>query len=133
MMFDSPMLDDCRYECVLLEKVRVSDGMGGSKNTWTDGMTFECVFSQDASTQALIAEQEGYKRTYGGYVQKTMELKYHDVFRRAYKQDEDGNRVAADGKIFRVTDDGDDKKSPHTSPLDARYLILERWELPSNE
>lgn len=122
MMFDSPMLDDCRYECVLLERVRVPDGMGGSTNTWTDGMTFECVFSQDASTQALIAEQEGYTRTYGGYVQKTMELKYHDVFRRV-----------ADGKIFRVIDDGDDKKSPHTSPLDARYLILERWELPSNE
>ena len=122
MMFDSPMLDDTRYECVLLERVRVPDGMGGSKNTWTDGMSFQCVFSQDASTQALIAEQEGYTRTYGGYVQKTMELKYHDVFRRV-----------ADGKIFRVTDDGDDKKSPGTSTLDARYLILERWELPGNE
>ena len=30
LMYDSPMLDSFRYECTLLEHVRVPDGMGGS-------------------------------------------------------------------------------------------------------
>lgn len=120
LMFDSPMLDSFRYECVLLEHVRVSDGMGGSEMTWKDGMSFDMVFERDSSTEALIAEQQGFTRTYRGYVQKTMQLKYHDVLRRE-----------ADGKIFRVTDDGDDNYTPDTSTMDSRCVVMERWELPS--
>lgn len=122
MMFDNPMLDVNRYECVLLEHVRVSDGMGGSKMTWADGMTFDVIFERDGSTDALIAEQQGFTSTYKGYIKKTMDLKYHDVFRRG-----------KDGKIFRVTRDGDDNKTPSTSTLDARCIVLERWELPTDE
>ena len=55
LMYDSPMLDSFRYECTLLEHVRVPDGMGGSTMAWTDGMKFDMVFERDASTQALIA------------------------------------------------------------------------------
>ena len=122
LMFDSEMLGSYRYECTLLEHVRVPDGMGGSTMAWQDGMTFEMVFAHDSSTEAQIAEKQGLTRTYSGYVNKRMGLKYHDVLRRE-----------ADGKIFRVTKDGDDKHTPDTSGLDARYLELERWELPSNE
>ena len=122
LMFDSEMLDSYRYGCTLLEHVRVPDGMGGSTMAWTDGMAFDMVFAQDSTVEAMIAEQEGFKRSYRGYVQKTMELKFHDVLRRE-----------ADSKIFRVTDDGDDKKTPSTSNLDARMIVMERWELPSNE
>ena len=122
LMYDSPMLDSFRYECTLLEHVRVPDGMGGSTMAWTDGMKFDMVFERDASTQALIAEQQGFTRTYRGYTQKTMGLKYHDALRRE-----------ADGKIFRVTDDGDDNHTPNTTTMDARCVVMERWELPSNE
>jgi hypothetical protein len=122
MMFDNPMLDVNRHQCVLLEHVRVSDGMFGSKMTWKDGMNFPVIFEQDSSTDALIAEQEGTKSTYKGYVHKNMEVKYHDVFRRI-----------TDGKIFRVTRDGDDNKTPSTSELDARCIVIERWELPVDE
>lgn len=121
MMFDSPMLDSYRYECTLLEHVRVPDGQGGSKMAWTDGMTFEMAYERDSSTQALIAEQQGFTRTYKGYVLKTMGLKYHDVLRRE-----------EDGKIFRVTDDGDDNHTPDTSLMDARCVVMERWELPDD-
>lgn len=121
MMFDSPMLDSYRYKCTLLEHVRVPDGMGGSTMAWSDGMTFDMVFERNGSTEALIAEQQGFTRTYRGYVKKTMGMKYHDVLRRE-----------ADGKIFRVTDDGDDSHTPDTSPLDARMVVMERWELPND-
>jgi hypothetical protein len=122
LMYDSPMLDSFRYECTLLEHVRVPDGMGGSTMAWTDGMKFDMVFERDASTQALIAEQQGFTSTYKGYVAKTMAVKYHDVLRRV-----------EDGKIFRVTRDGDDNKTPKTSALDARCIVMERWELPTDD
>ena len=43
MMLDSPMLDSYRYECTLLEHVRVPDGQGGSQMAWTDGMKFDMI------------------------------------------------------------------------------------------
>lgn len=122
MMFDSPMLDDYRYPCILMERVREPDGMGGNRYVWTDGMQFDVVFAVDATPEAIIAEKQGIKRTYIATVHKNMVLKYHDVLRRI-----------EDSKIFRVTNDGDDKKTPHTTNLDARGLELERWELPGNE
>lgn len=122
LMFDNPMLDVNRYECVLLEHMRVPDGMGGSKMSWQDGMTFDVIFERDGSTDALIAEQQGFTSTYKGYVAKTMAVKYHDVLRRV-----------EDGKIFRITRDGDDNKTPKTSALDARCIVMERWELPTDD
>lgn len=122
MIFDSEMLDSYRYQCTLLEHVRASDGMGGSHMVWQDGMTFDMVFAHDSSTESQIAEQQGITRTYSGYIHKRMGLKYHDVLRRN-----------VDGKVFRVTKDGDDKHSPDTSNLDAKYVEMQRWELPSDE
>ena len=49
-----------------------------------------------------------------------MTLEYHDVFRRV-----------RDGKIFRVTSDGDDKFTPASTSLDMRQVTAEEIkELP---
>ena len=47
-----------------------------------------------------------------------MVLNYHDVFRRV-----------RDGKIFRVTTDGDDKATPASAALDMRVVNAEEWEV----
>lgn len=122
VMFASPMLESYKHDCVLLEKVRVPDGLGGSTTAWTDGMTLPVIFSEDTTTEALVAEQQGFTSTYHAMVQRNMEIKFHDVLRRV-----------SDGKIFRVTKDGDDDKTPRTSAMDMKHLVLERWELPSND
>ena len=49
-----------------------------------------------------------------------MTLEYHDVFRRS-----------SDNKIFRVTSDGDDRKTPTSAKLDMRQVTAEEWELPN--
>jgi hypothetical protein len=49
-----------------------------------------------------------------------MVLQYHDVFRRL-----------SDGKIFRVTSDGDDKFTPDTATLNMRQVTAEEWEPPA--
>jgi hypothetical protein len=47
-----------------------------------------------------------------------MNLQYHDIFRRV-----------EDGKIFRVTSDGDDKKTPESATLNMREVTAEEWSL----
>ena len=47
-----------------------------------------------------------------------MTLEYHDVFRRI-----------RDGKIFRVTSDGDDKHTPASANLNMRQVTAEEWSI----
>ena len=121
-IFDSPMLDSYKHQCMLLERQRVPDGQGGSRTVWTDGMEFTAIFSEDTTSQALIAEQQGFTSTYHAIVSRGMQIEFHDALRRL-----------DDGKIFRVTKDGSDDNTPRTSAMDMRHLVLERWELPSND
>ena len=46
-------------------------------------------------------------------------LEYHDVFRRL-----------SDGKIFRVTSDGDDVQTPKSATFQFSRVTAEEWELP---
>ena len=36
-------------------------------------------------------------------------------------------RRASDGKIFRVTSDGDDKRTPRSAALNMRNVSAEEW------
>ena len=49
-------------------------------------------------------------------------LQYHDVVKRD-----------RDGKIFRVTSDGDDNYTPASSSLDIRQVEAEEWTIPATE
>lgn len=112
------LLSEAMTECVLLNKVRTPDGEGGFITQWTDGAVFYSAITFDASMQARIGEQAGVTSRYTVTTQKNVTLEYHDVFRRA-----------TDGKIFRVTSDGDDKYTPASASLNMRQVTAEEWEL----
>ena len=99
-----------------MDKTTTSDGRGGFTTTWKDGADFTaaCVF--DSSMQARMAEAAGVKALYTITTAKNVNLQYHDVFRRA-----------SDGKIFRVTSDGDDKKTPNSAALNMRQVTAEEF------
>jgi hypothetical protein len=50
---------------------------------------------------------------------KDINLQYHDVLRRV-----------RDGKVFRVTSDGDDLYTPASASLDMRNVSAEEFVLP---
>ncbi len=114
------LLKNAMTQCTMLDKVTVSDGRGGFVTTWADGADFHAAIVLDNSTQARIAEAQGVTALYTITTSKTVSLQYHDVFRRK-----------EDGKIFRVTSDGDDKKSPISAGLDMRQVSAEEWALPA--
>lgn len=115
------LLAEAMETCVLLNKITESDGYGGYIVNWEDGAEFQAAVVFDTSMQARIADRQGVTSMYTVTTPREMTLEYHDVFRRV-----------SDGKIFRVTSDGDDKKTPRSATLNMRQVTAEEWSLPSN-
>lgn len=114
------LLTEAMVDCTMIDKTTTSDGYGGSRTLWVDGATFKAAISLDNSIQARVAEKEGVTSLYTVTTGKTMNLQFHDVFRRE-----------KDGKIFRVTSDGDDKYTPNSATLNMRVVNAEEWTLPN--
>ncbi len=112
------LMKDFLEDCTLLEKTRVPDGEGGWTIKWVDGMEFQAAITYDTTMQARVAESEGMKATYTVTTEKAMMLDFHDVFRRK-----------RDGQVFRVTSQGDDKKTPERASFQVSQVAAEEWTL----
>lgn len=115
------LLDVMTTKCQMLDKTTADDGIGGYTKQWVNGAAFDAAISLDDSVQAQTAMAAGVKGVYTVTTKRAINLQFHDVFRRL-----------ADGKIFRVTTDGDDKKTPPTAGLDMRSVRCEEWVLPND-
>ena len=116
------LLAEAMEKCYFYNKTRVEDGYGGYKNSYSRGVSFECAITFDTSIEARRADKEGVSSLYTVTTSRNLTLEYHDVFVRE-----------RDGKIFRVTSDGDDKFTPQSATLDMRQVTAEEWEIPTNE
>ena len=116
------LLSNAMENCIMIDTTTVSDGMGGFTNQYVDGATFKCATTLDTSTAARVAESAGVKNLYTATTPRNVNLQFHNIFRRE-----------RDGKIFRVTSDGDDKKTPQSAGLDMRVVSCEEYVLPTNE
>lgn len=114
------LLDEMMSSCVVVNKAIVDDGYGGYKTAWTDGANFDAAIVADDSIESRVGQAAGVTSIYTVTIRKEMMLEYHDVFRRV-----------SDGKIFRVTSDGDDKFTPNSASLDMRQVTAEEWRLTS--
>lgn len=112
------LLQDYMEPCQLIEKQRVSDGEGGWITAWTDGAKFNAAVVCDQSIQARAAEKQGVTSLYTVTCEPNAKLEYHDVFKRL-----------KDGKIFRVTSDGDDVQAPPQATFQFSQVTAEEWEL----
>lgn len=110
------LLYDSMTPCVFMEKVRKPDGQGGFTVVWSDGAEFRAAIAFDSSMEARIGEKSGVTSLYTVTVDQGTKLEYHDVFRRV-----------SDGKIFRVTSDGDDKRTPPVSTFRVLQVTAEEW------
>ena len=115
------LLTEAMEKCVMLDKRTQADGYGGYISTYQDGAAFKAAIVFDSSMQARTAGVQGVTSLYTVTTEKAINLQYHDVFRRE-----------RDGKIFRVTSDGDDKRTPASASLNMRQVTAEEWELPRN-
>lgn len=112
------LMDDFTSKCTMQDKTTVPDGYGGTKTEWKDGAKFDAAITLDTSMQARVAESQGVTNLYTVTTKQNVNLQFHDVFRRE-----------TDKKIFRVTSDGDDKKTPASATLNMRQVSAEEWKL----
>lgn len=105
-------------ECILLEKVRVPDGLGGWTTTWNEGASFKAAILKDSTIEARTAEKQGVTEVYTVTVPKETPLSYMDVFRRK-----------SDQQTFRVTSNMKDNASPSFTQINFGQVNAEEWEL----
>lgn len=114
------LLSEAMETCTMIDRTTAPDGYGGIVTTWVDGAEFQAAIVLDSSMQARTAAVQGVTSLYTVTTKKNINLQYHDVFRRG-----------SDGKVFRVTSDGDDKKTPASAALNMRQVSAEEWSLPN--
>ena len=112
------LLSEAMESCCFIDKITQNDGYGGIETVWNEGAVFNAAIVLDSSLQARIAEKQGVTALYTITTTRDINLQFHDVFKRI-----------SDGKIFRVTSDGDDKHTPVSAGLNMRQVSAEEWTL----
>lgn len=116
------LLEEYMESCTIYDKTHEKDTYGGMWVVWKEGVSFDAAITLDSSMEARLAEKQGVTAVYTITTNRDINLQYHDVIRRD-----------SDGKIFRVTSDGDDKKTPNSAGLNMRVVSAEEWELTDDE
>lgn len=120
-MNSSPLLGSVAKKCILMERMRISDGESGYITTWTEGVEFNNYQGLDTSMEARIAEKEGVTSVYSALVDKALPIEYGDYF-----------KDLESGKTYRVTSEPDEKQAPKISTMNLKYFTAEKKALPSN-
>ena len=111
------LLTQAMEDVVLMEKKREPDGEGGFlPAVWVDGASFKAAITFNSSMEARTAEKQGVTSRYTITAPLNAKLEYHDVLKRL-----------RDGKVFRVTSDGDDKITPPSASFQFDQVTAEEW------
>lgn len=112
------LLENALEDFTVIDKSTVADGYGGVVNTWTDGAKIIGVMVFGNSGLAQVAQALGSTSSYVFTVKKNTLLDFHTVVRRE-----------SDKKIFRLTSNSDDLKTPEGAGLNMRQYYAEEWKL----
>ena len=112
------LLNQAMTDVVLMDKRREPDGEGGFITDWIESVIFQAAIIFDTSMESRKAEKQGVSSRYTVTTNKSARLEYHDVIKRL-----------RDGKIFRVTSDGDDKQTPKSASFQFLQVTAEEWWL----
>ena len=113
------LLDCFMVSCVFMVPTKVPDGSGGYITTWAEGDPFTAAIVCDSSMEAQKAEAAGTVSAYTVTVSRDVHLPFHSVIKRL-----------TDGKVFRITSDNAEKKTPVCAGLDMAQSTAEEWRLP---
>ena len=112
------LLTEAYEPFTMIDRTTEQDGYGGFVPVWKDGAVIQAAAVLNDSMQARTAAVQGVTALYTITTNKSVNLQYHDILRRD-----------SDGKIFRVTSDGDDRKTPNSATLDMRQVSAEEYSL----
>lgn len=102
----------------MIDKRTVPDGYGGYRIVYELGAAIDAAVTFDTSIEARVGEKQGVTSLYTITTSRSLTLEYHDLIKRE-----------RDGKVFRITSDGDDKFTPASAQLDMRQVTAEEFVL----
>lgn len=105
--------------CVKMERVTIKDPLGGYKTEWIEGVDFVAAISPLNTSEAQIAEAQGMHRIFNVAVDRSLEFKQNDVFKRV-----------SDGQTFRATSHSTDMQTPPGASVPNTQFTAEAWEIP---
>lgn len=114
------LLSEAMESLVMIDKTTTADGYGGIKTIYVEGAEFPGAVVYNSSIEARIGAVQGLTSLYTITTRKNVNLQYHDIVKRL-----------SDNKVFRVTSDGDDQKTPASATLDMRNVTAEEYDLPT--
>lgn len=112
------LLDSAFEDVIIVDKVTTDDGYGGVVPTWKDGAKISAAIVYDTSNETRIAQALGSTSLYTVTVRKNVDLDYHTVLKRV-----------SDEKIFRITSNSDENKTPASATLNMKQYSAEEWKL----
>jgi hypothetical protein len=107
-------------DCQIMDKSSISDGESGFETEYKPGALIKAAITYNNTLNAKTAQAQGVKSVYMVTTPLSVNLQYHDVIKRL-----------EDGKIFRITSDGNDRRTPKTASFEFRRVSAEEWELPT--
>lgn len=115
------LLTERMTDCTRLIQTDTADGYGGSIAVWEAGETFPAAVVYISSPERRIAGRDGVISDYYVYTSRATILQYGEALRRE-----------SDGKILRITSDGEDEYTPESAGLDIRRVTAVEWSLEDN-
>ena len=118
------LFQEALQECVMMNRAVIDNPYGGTTETYTEGAHFQASVYLSNSLEMQRAEQEGVKGLYQITTDKSIGLRYHDVFKRL------ADPVNGDDEIILRVTSKDDNSTPNSSLLNQRVVNAEEFILP---
>ena len=118
------LFEEALQECVFMNRAIVDNPYGGTDETYTEGAHFYASVYLSNSLEMQRAEQEGVTGIYQITTDKSVRLKYHDVFKRLK------DTVKGDEEVILRVTSKDDNATPNSSLLDQRVVDAEEFKIP---
>ena len=100
----------------MIDKKNETGGLGGFKTSLVEGASFKGSVVTKATTEQRQAETQIGQATYTVTVPYNVKLEYNNLFKRV-----------EDGKIFRVTSDSVDVKTPSVATFSFNQVTAEEY------
>ena len=112
----SKLFEKFYTDLVMIDKKTVSDGLGGVEAALVEGASFKGSVVTKATAEQRQAETQIGQATYTVTVPSNVKLEYNNLFKRV-----------EDGKIFRVTSDSSDVKTPSVATFSFNQVTAEEY------
>lgn len=116
------LLDEQFEKFTIMDRTTISDGMGGTMQTYKAGIDIYGAMPLDMSSLTRIADSLTGKARYTLTVKKNVSLDIHTVLLRA-----------KDGKYYRTVSGTDDKETPASAGLNMRQYSIETFKMEATD